>query len=63
MPAIATGGLARRYPPNWDQHRWPVARDAADGAIASLAELFGAMEETPKTLRLALKRFDAAMLR
>lgn len=63
LPPIATGGLARRYPPQWDEYGWLKEHARADEAMASAADLLPAMDKLPKALRLALKRLDAAMLR
>jgi hypothetical protein len=63
LPTIAASGLARRYPPEWDNYAWLRMPEAVDDRMSAASEFFSATEELPERLRLALTRLDAAMLR
>jgi hypothetical protein len=63
LPTIAASGLARRYPPEWDDYAWLRMPEEADDHMAAATEFFRATEDIPDPLRLALRWLDAAFLR
>jgi hypothetical protein len=64
LPPVASAGVARRYPPWWDDRGWLTERPAVSSAqLAEVIDLYARMESISAKMQLSLRRLDSAMLR